>query len=84
MAQGSFTLGKLFGIPFAFGIATYIPDDGLSRVKALRQETPRWELYNDRTTIVFIAANLAVRPVSFVEIGGGDAGAAAELGGLVP
>lgn len=72
--------GKLFGIPFAFGVATYIPDDGLSRVKALRQETPRWELYNDRTTIVFIAANLAVRPVSFLEIGGGIAFLAATNG----
>ena len=71
--------GKL-GIPFAFGIATYIPDDGLSRVKALRQETPRWELYNDRTTIVFIAANLAIRPVSFLEIGGGVAFLAATHG----
>ena len=72
--------GTLFGVPFAFGIATYIPDDGLSRVKALRQETPRWELYNDRTTIVFIAANLAVRPVSFLEIGGGVAFLAATHG----
>ncbi|MBK8258936.1 MAG: outer membrane protein transport protein [Polyangiaceae bacterium] len=65
--------GKLFGIPFAFGIATYIPDDGLSRIKALRQETPRWELYNDRASIVFIAANLAVRVFDIVEIGGGVA-----------
>ena len=72
--------GTVFGIPFAFGVATYIPDDGLSRVKALRQETPRWELYNDRTTIVFIAANLAVRPVSFLEIGGGVAFLAATRG----
>ncbi len=72
--------GTLFGIPFAFGIATYIPDDGLSRVKALRQETPRWELYNDRTTITFIAANLAIRPVSFLEIGGGVAFLAATHG----
>ena len=72
--------GKLLGIPFAFGVATYIPDDGLSRVKALRQETPRWELYNDRTTIVFIAANLAIRPVSFLEIGGGIAFLAATRG----
>lgn len=72
--------GTVFGIPFAFGVATYIPDDGLSRVKALRQESPRWELYNDRTTIVFIAANLAVRPVSFLEIGGGIAFLAATRG----
>lgn len=72
--------GKILGIPFAFGVGTYIPDDGLSRIKALRQETPRWELYNDRTTIVFIAANLAVRPFSFLEVGGGIAFLAATRG----
>ncbi len=72
--------GKLFGVPFAFGVGTYIPDDGLSRVKALRQETPRWELYNDRTTIVLISANLAIRPVSFLEIGGGMSFLAATRG----
>jgi long-subunit fatty acid transport protein len=80
LSGGIVAPGKLFGVPFAFGIATYIPDDGLSRVKALRQETPRWELYNDRTTITFIAANLAIRPLSFLEIGGGVAFLAATHG----
>jgi long-chain fatty acid transport protein len=80
LSGGLVAPGKVFGIPFAFGVATYIPDDGLSRVEALRQETPRWELYNDRTTIVFIAANLAIRPVSFLEIGGGVAFLAATHG----
>jgi long-chain fatty acid transport protein len=65
--------GKVFGIPFAFGIATHLPDDGLSRVSALRQEVPRWELYQNRLSILFLAANLAVRPVRWLEIGGGVA-----------
>lgn len=73
--------GKLFGVlPFAFGIATFIPDTGLSRIKALRQETPRWELYDDRLSILFLAASLAVRPVSFLELGGGIAFLAATRG----
>lgn len=73
--------GKLFGfLPFAFGIATYIPDEGLSRIKALRQETPRWELYDDRLSLLFLSANLAIRPVSFLEIGGGVAFLAATRG----
>ncbi|MFO0588227.1 MAG: outer membrane protein transport protein [Polyangiaceae bacterium] len=80
LSGGLVAPGTLFGIPFAFGMGTYIPDDGLSRVKALRQETPRWELYNDRITIVFIAANLAIRPVPFLEIGGGVAFLAATHG----
>lgn len=63
--------GKLFGVPFAFGVGLYLPDAGISRVKALRQETPRWALYDERASIIYIAANLAVRPFSWLEIGGG-------------
>ncbi|MFT3772074.1 MAG: hypothetical protein QM820_42250 [Minicystis sp.] len=65
--------GKLFGVPFAFGVALYMPDAGISRIKALRQETPRWALYDERASIIFLAANLAVRPVRWLEIGGGVA-----------
>ncbi len=72
--------GKLFGIPFAFGLGTYLPDAGLSRIKALRQETPRWALYDDRASIVFLAANLAIRPVPWLDLGGGVAFLAATQG----
>jgi long-chain fatty acid transport protein len=63
--------GRLFGVPFAFGVGLYLPDAGISRVKALRQETPRWALYDERASIIYVAANLAVRPVSWLELGGG-------------
>lgn len=63
--------GEVLGIPFAFGIGTYVPDAGLSRIKALRQETPRWALYDERASILFLSANLAVRPVRWLEIGAG-------------
>ncbi|UQA56316.1 OmpP1/FadL family transporter [Polyangium aurulentum] len=72
--------GKILGVPFAFGIGAYLPDDGLSRIRALRQETPRWELYNDRSTILFLSAHLAVRPLPWLEIGGGLAFLAATRG----
>ncbi len=36
---------------------------------ALRQEVPRWVLYGESSSIVFIAANLAVRPVSLAGAG---------------
>lgn len=65
--------GTLLGVPFAFGVGLYLPDSGISRVKALRQETPRWALYDERASIVFLAANLAVRPLPWLEIGGGVA-----------
>jgi long-chain fatty acid transport protein len=72
--------GELFGVPFAFGIAVHMPDDGLSRVKALRQEVPRWEIYDNRASTLFLATNLAVRPFPFLEIGGGLAFLAATRG----
>ena len=72
--------GRLFGVPFAFGIGTYLPDAGLSRIKALRQETPRWALYDERASIVFLAANLAVRPLPWLDLGGGIAFLAATKG----
>ncbi|HVK65307.1 MAG TPA: hypothetical protein VM694_12575, partial [Polyangium sp.] len=72
--------GKILSLPFAFGIATYIPDNGLSRIRALRQETPRWELYNDRPTILFLSVHLAVRPLPWLELGGGLAFLAATRG----
>ena len=65
--------GKIFNLPFAFGVALYMPDSGISRIKALRQETPRWALYDERASIIFLAANLAIRPVRWLEIGGGVA-----------
>ncbi|WP_437820803.1 OmpP1/FadL family transporter [Sorangium sp. So ce1078] len=73
LSGGLVVPGEVLGVPFAFGLATFLPDDGLSRIKAIRQETPRWELYDDRLSILFLAANVAVRPLPFLELGGGVA-----------
>jgi long-subunit fatty acid transport protein len=74
--------GKLFGVPFAFGVATHLPDDRLSRVRTLRQEIPRWELYHNRAQILFVGAMLAVRPVKWLSIGGGIAFLSSTRGSL--
>jgi long-subunit fatty acid transport protein len=63
--------GKILGIPFAFGLGLHLPDDRISRVRALRQEQPRWELYDNRNQRLYLAANLAVSPVKWLQIGGG-------------
>ena len=63
--------GRLFGVPFAFGLAVHLPDDRISRVRALRQEQPRWELYDNRNQRLFLAANVAVEPFRWLQIGGG-------------
>jgi long-chain fatty acid transport protein len=80
LAGGLALPGKLFGVPFAFGVGLYLPDTGISSITALRQETPRWVLYDERSSIVFIAANLAVRPLPWLEVGGGVAFLAATKG----
>lgn len=82
--------GTLFGVPFAFGLAVHLPDDRISRVRALRQEQPRWELYDNRNQRLYLAANLAIQPLPWLAIGGGlafmsstrgrlDIGGAAEI-----
>lgn len=63
--------GDFFGFPVAIGIATFVPDEGLSRITALRQDVPRWELYDNRSSVLYLAANLAIRPWDFLEVGGG-------------
>lgn len=63
--------GTLFRIPLAFGIGVHLPDDRLSRVRALRQEQPRWELYDNRNQRLFLAACVAISPVPWLQIGGG-------------
>ncbi len=63
--------GKILKIPFAFGLGLHLPDDRLSRVRALRQEQPRWELYDNRNQRVYVAANLAVSPFPWLQLGGG-------------
>lgn len=63
--------GTLLRVPFAFGVALHLPDDRISRVRALRQEQPRWELYDNRNQRLYIAANLAVEATPWLWIGGG-------------
>jgi long-chain fatty acid transport protein len=71
MAAGIVAPGKLAGIPFAFGFGLHLPDDWISRVRALPQDQPRWELYDNRNQRLFLSANLAVSPWPWLQIGGG-------------
>ncbi len=63
--------GTFFGTRFAFGIAVHLPDDRISRVRASRQEQPRWELHDNRNQRLYLAANLAVAPFRWLQLGGG-------------
>jgi long-chain fatty acid transport protein len=63
--------GRAFGIPIAFGLGLHLPDDRVSRVRSIRQQQPRWELYDNRNQRLFLAANLAIEPLEGLAIGGG-------------
>lgn len=63
--------GSIGFLPFAFGIATFLPDDRLSRARASRQDDPRWVLYDNRTQLIYISANIAIRPFDWLSVGGG-------------
>ena len=39
---GAVVPGKVYGLPFAIGVGLNLPDDRLTRVRALAQEQPRW------------------------------------------
>jgi long-chain fatty acid transport protein len=80
ISGGLVARGTVLGVPVAFGLGTFLPDDGLSRIKALRQETPRWALYDERATILFLSADLAISPLPWLSVGGGVAFLAATRG----
>lgn len=68
---GAVVPGKLYGVPFAFGVALHLPDDRLTRVRALPQGQPRWELYDNRNQRIYFSVNAAISPWPWLQIGGG-------------
>jgi long-chain fatty acid transport protein len=66
VAPGQF--GKL---RFAFGLGLLLNDQRMSRTRSAITNRPRWELYDTRMHKVFLATNLAIRPVDWLIIGGG-------------
>lgn len=63
--------GTFLGLPLAFGVAVHLPNDRLSRVHSLKDETPRWEMYDNRSQLLFIATSIAVRPLPWLDVGAG-------------
>ncbi len=74
--------GRVFGLPFAVGVALHLPDDRLSQVQAVPQSQPRWELYGVRLQRLYIAAMVAVAPVRWLRLGAGVAFMAATRGSV--
>jgi long-chain fatty acid transport protein len=70
-AVGVSAPGALGPVRIAFGAALFLPDDRLTRVRALSFVQPRWVYYDNRTQRILLAANLAVQIVPGLYLGGG-------------
>ncbi|MBX3250163.1 MAG: outer membrane protein transport protein [Myxococcales bacterium] len=64
---------KLGDVTVAFGLALMLPDQRLARTRSTILNRPRWEMYDTRSQRLFLAANLAIRPVRWLTIGAGIA-----------
>lgn len=63
--------GEIGSVGLAVGLSLFLPEDRLSRVRALPQQQPRFVYYDNRPQRVFINTNLAIRPLPWLHIGGG-------------
>lgn len=68
---GAVVPGKVLGVPFAFGIGFHIPDNWITRVRALPQTEPRWEMYDNRNQSLWFGVDVAVSPLPWLQLGGG-------------
>lgn len=63
--------GHILKLPFAFGIATHVSDERLSRARTVDPSVPVWVMYDNRSQLLYLTANLALRPFKWLSIGGG-------------
>src|SRR3984957_10636465 len=82
LVGGAVVPGKVYGLPFAIGVGLHLPDDRLVRVRALAQDQPRWELYDNRNQRLWFGVNAAISPFPWLQIGGGITLMAATLANL--
>jgi long-chain fatty acid transport protein len=71
MIGGAVVPGKVLDFPFAIGVGFHVPDDRLTRVRALAQDQPRWELYDNRNQRLWFGVDAAISPLPWLQLGGG-------------
>ena len=70
--QGGMLLpGTLFGHRVAFSLLVHLPDDRITRLRALRQSQPRFEVYDNRPQRIVITSSAAVQLVGDLYFGAG-------------
>lgn len=71
------------GVPVAFGLGLFLPDQRLTRVRALPPTKPRFALFDDKPQRLFVTANLAAEVAPGWEVGAGLTYMAATRGDVV-
>jgi hypothetical protein len=74
--------GTIFGHRFVIGLATFLPDDRVTRVRTVPVEQPRWQMYDNRPQCLFVGTNLAFAIGDRWLVGGGLAYMSRAAGGL--
>lgn len=74
--QGGVSFGLVAPATFgdfriAFGLGLQLPDQRVARTRSAIVDRPRWELYDTRSHRLYLSTHLAIRPVSWLTIGGG-------------
>ena len=63
--------GHIGPFRFAFGASLWLPDQRLTRVRALPFDQPRFVLFDNRPQRLYLAANVAIQIVPGLYVGGG-------------
>jgi long-chain fatty acid transport protein len=63
--------GAIGPFRFAFGVALWLPDQRLTRIRSLPFDQPRFVLFDNRPQRLYLAANLAIQIVPGLYVGGG-------------
>jgi long-chain fatty acid transport protein len=65
--------GQIGPVKLAFGLGIFLPDERITRARAMPAGRPRWSLYDNRPQRLFIGSHLAFELHPRLHIGGGIA-----------
>lgn len=71
LTAGLVAPGAIGPFRFAFGVSMFLPDERISRVRAMPRVQPRFVYYDNRTQRIYLSTNLAVQIIKGLYVGAG-------------
>ncbi len=71
LTAGLVAPGTIGPMRFAFGVVMFLPDERVSRVRAMPRVQPRFVYYDNRTQRIYLSTNLAVQILPGLFVGAG-------------